>query len=65
LASKDVSERTSYRVEFEPCGHKAWILAEEYGDGSAWCQQCDEFQTYNVRLAERQNPDPNSQEPTA
>lgn len=34
------------RVSFE-CGHIAHIFGEEYGDGSAWCQTCGEFQVYD------------------
>ncbi len=34
-----------WKVLFE-CSHVAYILDEEHGDGSAWCQQCGEFQTY-------------------
>lgn len=33
------------RVQFE-CGHRAEIAREEYGDGSAWCIACDDFQVY-------------------
>lgn len=53
---KEATPRTSYRVHFE-CGHEAWILAEEYGDGSAWCQRCDDFKCYDVALARFQYGD--------
>lgn len=37
--------RQTVNVVFD-CGHWATLLREEYGDGSAWCIPCDEFQTY-------------------
>lgn len=33
-------------VRFE-CGHVEWVYAEEYGDGSAWCQACDQVRSYD------------------
>ncbi len=35
-----------HRVGFMECDHLAWILPDEYGDGSAWCQQCGDFREY-------------------
>ena len=42
--------KTSYFVEFE-CGHTARLLPDEYGDGSAWCIECEQFKCYDVALA--------------
>lgn len=40
-----MSATGSYSVAFN-CGHRAHLLPDEYGDGSAWCQVCGGFQEY-------------------
>lgn len=48
-------ETPRHAVAFE-CGHTAVIAADEYGDGSAWCIDCDDFKVYE-RCSECQSLD--------
>lgn len=45
VTGKDAN--TLFRVAFD-CGHMATIWKYEFGDGSAWCQACGEFQCYEA-----------------
>ena len=38
----------THAVVFE-CKHRAVLLDEEHGDGSAWCQQCGAFRCYDAQ----------------
>lgn len=49
------SGSASFVVHFDRCDHKAYIPADEYGDGSAWCQGCGMFREYDVGRAIREN----------
>lgn len=40
-----MSADVTVTVQFD-CGHRNQIGRGEYGDGSAWCLSCKEFQVY-------------------